>query len=172
MNLIDYAQIGPWILEEISTSFGRKQFCGIDGCHQKSGSQFKIFSQSHGCTRYACSYCTSYLTGYDITKLSVVETYISSIKNQFKDLKNFVGMNAIYNHPNKDIVGQLNTTIGEHRILITMFKDGKYNMMIDGKPVKADYYKSFKSKKLVAQRVIDIINNRNKDKLFYYITNC
>ena len=99
-----------------------------------------------------------------------VETYIENIKNQFKSLKNLVGMNVVYNHPNQDLVSKLDTTIGEHKVIITKFKDGKYNLIIDGKPIKADLYKTFKSKKQVTQCAIDLINNRNKDKFYYYIT--
>jgi hypothetical protein len=171
MNLHDYKQYGPWNLEKIHTNFGRKQSCGIEGCSQKSRAQFEIYSQPCGYTRYVCSSCASYLTGLDISRLLVAETYIESVKNQFKDLKNLVGMSPVYNHPCQDLVGQLNSTIGAHRILISMYKNGKYNLMIDGKPIKASLINSFRSKKEVTEHAINCINNLNKDKLYYFIIN-
>jgi len=171
MTLVNYKQYGPWNLENIHTNFGHKQLCEIEGCGQKSRSQFEIYSASTGATRYACSYCTSYLTGYNISKLSCVETYIESVKNQIKDLKNLVGMGPVYNHPCKDLVGKYDTTIGAHRIIITLFKDGKYNLIIDKNPIKASLIKSFRSKKEVTEHAINCINNMNKDKLYYFIIN-
>lgn len=171
MNLNDYLQYRPWILKEIITSFGHKQLCEIEGCSQKSRSQFEIYSAPTDSTRYACSYCTSYLTGLEIVRLSSVETYIERVNNQFKDLKNLVGMGPVYNHPCKDLEGKLDTTIGAHRIIITSFKDGKCNLIIDGKPIKASLNKSFRSKTEVTEHAINCINNLNKDKLYYFIIN-
>ncbi|HBY02288.1 MAG TPA: hypothetical protein DEG92_07120 [Rikenellaceae bacterium] len=171
MTLVNYKQYGPWNLEKIHTNFGHKQLCEIEGCGQKSRSQFKIYSEPTGTFRHVCSYCASYLTGLDIVKLSSVETYIESVKNQFKNLKNLVGMGPVYNHPCKDLVGKLDTTIGAHRIIITSFKDRKYNLIIDGRPIKASLNKSFRSKTEVTEHAINCINNLNKDKLYYFIIN-
>ena len=171
MNLNKYTQYGPWSLKEIHTNFGHKQSCGIESCSQKSRAQFEIYSQPCGYTRYVCSYCASYLTGLDISRLLVAETYIESVKNQFKNLKNLIGMCPVYNHPCKDLVGKLNTTIGAHRIIISSFKDGKCSLIIDGKPIKASLINSFRNKREVTEHAINFINNLNKDKLYYFIIN-
>lgn len=169
MNIQQLLVLAPWTLKSIHTHLGWKQTCDVKYCHQKSRSRFEVLSQSHQITRNVCSYCASRLTGINISKFAVVETYIDNIKPHFKNLRNLTGLQSVNDPQRPDFISKFCMVIGDQRINISIFKNGRCMLIINSKPIPPSLRKSFKGKNEVAEFAVQYVNNQYITKIFNYI---
>ncbi len=170
MNLQTFSQFQPVTITGLNLNMTRKQPCDLKGCTTKSFSRFEMTPQHyHINSRYVCCHCASILSGYNCFNLGHVEQYIKCVKSHFKSLKNRWDYKTVNNHVNKNVIGKLDKTIGDQRVIVTKFNDGNYGLIIDGNPQQPNRYKGFLSYKKVYDHTVKVINNRYEQKLLNFI---
>ncbi len=169
MNLHLLMQYGFWILQSVQTNFGWKQICDVADCQNATRAQFTVASQSHQATLNVCSNCAAALTDHSVSRFNMAETYINTVRPQFKSLRQLNAMQIVSNHPNKNVKGRLNISIGDQHIFITSFQGGGYMLIVNGQPKSPNLNKSIKGKKRLTDFTQNIVNNRYKDRLLNHI---
>jgi len=169
MNFKILIQCGPWAIQAIHTHFGWKQSCAVSDCQNATRAQFEIVSQSQRTTLTVCSTCAAALAGQSHTAISKADAYVKAIKPQFKNLRQLVGFQAVYNHPKK-VTGRFNANIGKrYHVFITIMSSGRCYLSIDNQPISPNLNKSIKSTRMATDFAVQVINNKYKDQLFNHI---
>jgi hypothetical protein len=169
MNIQQCQIIAPWKLESVQTNFGWKQVCNLTNCQVKSRSNFQLVSTQNNIKVCVCSDCASRLTGLDISKLSIVDTYIDKVKPFFKSLKSLNGLQPVNDLNRPYYVSKLIKIIGDQRIFISIFNNNQCMLIINDKQIFPNLDKAFKNTSAVIEFAIEYVNNQYKTKLFNYI---
>lgn len=159
----------PWILTSVHAILGWKKACDLTNCQTKSRSLFEIVTFPNNIKICVCSNCASRLTGIDIAKFAVVDTYIDKIKPHFKLLRNLTGAQPVNDHKRPDYISKFYMVIGDQRIFISIFKNGRCLLIINDKQIQPNLSKSFINKTAVTEFAVEYVNNQYQTKLFNYI---